>query len=397
MLHKNNSIKYLAGNKNIKKIISEPFSDLSLEFLDELSKNIFKLKLVKKYKDLVTFAFWCRRKNLEEIKKDILDNKIRLGLGILFHVTPANVPITFIYSFVFGLLAGNSNIVRVNQINLEQVDMLIEIIKKIFSEKRFKNLRSGNLFISYEKNNTISDTYSSMADGRIIWGGDNTINEFKKKNTHTNCIDLFFGDKYSICLLNSKKIKSLNKKKMNNFVENFYNDVFIMDQNACSSPHLILWEKNPDENSKIIFWKNLEKLVQKKYLFTNDISSKKFKILNQILLNNNNFDTKNFKSKLVYNIKLKKINNGIEKIRGFSGIFFEYDLNKTSELKKIVNRKFQTLTYFGYTNDFLKKLILDKKIGGIDRIVPVGKALEINLIWDGFNVIDKMSRIIDIR
>ena len=72
MPHKNNNIKYLAGNKNITKLVSEPFSELSLSFLDELSKNIFKYKFVKRYKDLATFAFWCRKKNLKEIKKKII-------------------------------------------------------------------------------------------------------------------------------------------------------------------------------------------------------------------------------------------------------------------------------------------------------------------------------------
>ena len=44
MYNKTNNILYLAGNKNIKKIINEPFCKSVVDFLDELSKIIFKKK-----------------------------------------------------------------------------------------------------------------------------------------------------------------------------------------------------------------------------------------------------------------------------------------------------------------------------------------------------------------
>ena len=32
---------------------------------------------------------------------------------MIFHITPSNIPTNFAYSFIFGLLTGNSNIVKV--------------------------------------------------------------------------------------------------------------------------------------------------------------------------------------------------------------------------------------------------------------------------------------------
>ena len=64
--------------------------------------------------DLVSFAFWCRKKNLLLLKKNYkssLSNSV--GRGIIFHITPSNVPLNCIYSLAFGLLSGNSNIVRI--------------------------------------------------------------------------------------------------------------------------------------------------------------------------------------------------------------------------------------------------------------------------------------------
>ena len=34
---------------------------------------------------------------------------------------------------------------------------------------------------------------------------------------------------------------------------------------------------------------------------------------------------------------------------------------------------------------------------GIDRIVPVGQALDIGLVWDGYNIDKFLTRIIDLK
>ena len=132
-MYNNKKIQFLVGSKkNQKKIISEPFSEKNLEFFNEISLEIFKNKNSKKYKDLISFAFWTRKKNLIQIKDSFLDQNFRLGLGTIFHLTPSNVPLAFAYSFVFGILSGNSNIVRVSKPNIEQVKLLLNIIRKSF-------------------------------------------------------------------------------------------------------------------------------------------------------------------------------------------------------------------------------------------------------------------------
>lgn len=390
-------IKYLIGNKKNICNISEPFSNTNLEFFNELSLRIFKDKNSHKFKDLVTFAFWCRKKNLLKLKNNFLDNHFRLGLGEVFHLTPSNVPIAFVYSFVFGLLSGNSNIVRVSNPNLDQVKLLIKIIKKIFTIKKFKKISDSNVFIYYDKNTNISEYFSSIADGRIIWGSDKTIDEFKKKITKSKCVDLFFGDKYSLSIISSKKLQHLNKTDFLNLIKKFYNDVFIMDQNACSSPHLIVWENKPSKKIIELFWNELDKFVENNYLKTLSISSKKYLTLNTHLMDNNRAKINKVKNGYINRIKIKKIEKNILKLRGFSGIFFEYEMKKVSDLKKILNRNFQTLSYYGYDKIFFEKIFKLYKFNGIDRIVPIGESLEMSLVWDGINVINHLSRIINIK
>ena len=398
MIYNNKTIQYLVGsNKNLKKIITEPFSEISLEFFNEISLEIFKNKNSKKYKDLISFAFWIRKKNLLKLKDNFLDQNFRLGLGTIFHLTPSNVPLAFVYSFLFGILSGNSNIVRVSKPNIEQVKLILNIIRKIFNKNKFRDLLISNSFIYYDRETNFSDYYCEFVDGRIIWGSDSTIEEFKRKKTNSKCIDLFFGDKYSLSFISSKEINKLNKIDFLNLVKKFYNDVFLMDQNGCSSPHLIVWEKKPLVNTIELFWRNLDNYVQKNYLTNNSISSKKYQILNNYLLNFKNLKITKFKGAHITRLKIDKLKKNVSDLRGYSGIFFEYNLKNIKELKKIFNRKYQTLSYFGYNKLYLKKIFKENKFEGIDRIVPIGSTLEMSLIWDGINVINHMSRIVDIK
>ena len=81
---------------------------------------------------------------------------------------------------------------------------------------------------------------SSIADGRLIWGGDRTIETIKKCNTKNKVTDLIFGDRVSLSVIDLKHLKKINKLELKQLINNFYNDTFLVDQNGCSSPKIIL-------------------------------------------------------------------------------------------------------------------------------------------------------------
>ena len=67
-----------------------------------------------------------------------------------------------------------------------------------------------------------------------------------------------------------------------------------------------------------------------------------------------------------------------------------------NEIKKVLNNKFQTLTYFGIKKDKLEAFAKSNLLG-IDRIVPIGQALEISLVWDGYDINKTLTRVVDIK
>ena len=61
------------------------------------------------------------------------------------------------------------------------------------------------------------------------------------------------------------------------------------------------------------------------------------------------------------------------------------------------NRKLQTLTYFGFSRKFLHAFFKLSNFNGIDRVVPIGQALNIGLLWDGYDLFKMLSREIEIK
>ena len=97
----------------------------------------------------------------------------------------------------------------------------------------------------------------------------------------------------------------------------------------------------------------------------------------------------------IYRVVLDKLPENIHNFRGNCGYFFEYDVKNLNEITHIINGKYQTMTYFGMEKSFLKDFVIDNKLNGIDRIVPIGQALDISLTWDGFDIVGSLSRVID--
>ena len=72
-------------------------------------------------------------------------------------------------------------------------------------------------------------------------------------------------------------------------------------------------------------------------------------------------------------------------------------MKNINEISHIINNKYQTLTYFGIDKSELINFVLENSLLGIDRIVPIGQAMDMGVIWDGYDVVKALSRIIDVK
>ena len=252
-LKKHDNVQYLIGEQVLELKPFVPYDDLLCDLLCDFSKSLLKNKQAQEYPDVIAFAFWCRKSNISKLKESFGTNHNRLGLGIVFHITPSNVAVNFAFSFVFGLLSGNANIVRVPSKNFAQIDIICYELKRILEIKKYKLIKKMTTFIKYDRDNDITSYFSSICNARIIWGGDLTINNIRSLPVSARCVDVAFSDRFSFSVINAESLIELDNVGLDRLIEGFYNDTYLMDQNACSSPHLLVWTGKNKSKAKIYF------------------------------------------------------------------------------------------------------------------------------------------------
>lgn len=229
-----------------------PFADQVISFFNDLSKSI--MKNGRGYSDVMTFGFWCRKSALmaEKAKYSYLDR--RLGRGVVFHSTPSNVPVNFAFSFAAGLLAGNSSIVRLPAKDFPQVSLISDCIKDVLSTSH-PNMAPYICMVKYPPSLEITNLFSKMCNSRVVWGGDATIAEIRQSPLQTRANEVNFADRYSFAIIEGDEfLKAKDKVKI---VMDFYNDTYLLDQNACTAPHIIIWLGKRKDKAKELFWEIL--------------------------------------------------------------------------------------------------------------------------------------------
>jgi hypothetical protein len=394
-------IDFLIGNEFdvnetlLKEHSFDVFSEDAINFLSNISEFLLKSPKIREYPDVATFAFYCRRANLNSIKKKYCKEiNPRIGRGVVFHITPGNVPVNFAYSLFAGLITGNINIIRVPSKDFVQVKLIVEAIKSIISIDKYKSIFANRLYLlRYNRQSTATDFLSSLCDVRIIWGGDNTINEIRKSPIPPKSTEVTFSDRYSVAVIRAKKyLEYQNKEKI---ALDFYNDTYLFDQNACTSPQTIYWiGSNIDiEAAQSIFWDKLHnKLNDKKFTMQPIVSIDKLTTFYSQAIFYGDISMDTILTNEVFRVKNNSVHKNIDLFRCSSGYFNEVQISSLDELTPIVKRGFQTIGYFGFCKQEFEDWFRFNRPLGVDRIVPIGKTMDFSMTWDGFDLVSVLSR-----
>lgn len=384
------------GLEDFHSLVEQPFSPETLALLHALSTRLMAEKNIRQFPDVVSFAYWCRSGNLrqEAAKRD--DGLLRIGRGMAFHVAPGNVPVNFAFSWAFGLLAGCANIVRLASREFPQTTLLLQHIAALLEEPRFASQAQRNVFIRYPaEQREITAGLCAQADARVIWGGDATVAHIRNFPARSRCVDIAFADRYSFSVLDAGHVAACSHEQLNALAENFYNDSYIMDQRACSSPHLVVWLGSAPvlEKAQSVFWPAVRHVVSRKYSLAPLLAMDKLVHLCCDALDLDEKITLSERDAALYRLNVRELWPGVESRRGSAGYFYEFCTDSLDAIAPIVTSKYQTMTYAGVSRPVLTDFIVKNALIGIDRIVPVGAALDMGLIWDGFDITHSLSRI----
>ena len=388
-------LEYVIGNaSSIERMLVvprlKPFSDEAVNFLDSLSKILFNAG--RGYSDVITFAFWCRRAAIMREARNYSDACVRLGRGIVFHSTPSNVAVNFAFSFATGLLAGNPNIVRLPAKDFEQVRIITSAIKTVLQSQ--PEMQAYIVFVKYGLIKECSDLFSSICAARIVWGGDMTIKMMRESPLPPRATEITFADRYSLLVIDADAV--IPEKDMARCIRDFWNDTFFTDQNACTSPRLVAWVGERKEEAKERFWSAVRELAKKDYKLQPIQAVQKLAAMYRVSLKEN-VQLVGAEDNYIYRLKVDKLDADLMDYKFNSGFFFEYDATSLDEIFAFTDVKCQTVTYLGFTKDEIRMAVEMTRPHGIDRIVPIGTSMNFNLIWDGYDLIRSLSRVITIE
>lgn len=375
------------------------FDPARLAFLADLSSQLMQDVRHLDLPDVVTFAFWCRKANLARLALAAQDDRLRVGLGLVFHICPSNVPVNTAFSLAFGLLSGNSCVLRLPSAATPTLDVLLAAIATTLARPEHEAVRSAVALLRYAHDDDINAWWLSQADGRVIWGGDATVAHMRSFPTPARSREVAFADRYSFCALGAPALNVLPEAELKGLCSRLFNDLYLMDQNACSSPHLLAWVGTASEveAAQARLWAAFEHEALARYTLAPIAAMDKFVEACARSVQDEEVRRIHRHGNGLYRFALRGLHSSPTTRRGHHGMVYEVAVESIDAVAPWVDPRFQTLTYFGLDVALLRSFVVRHRLRGIDRVVPVGRALDMGMHWDGYDLMSSLSRLVDIQ
>jgi acyl-CoA reductase LuxC len=385
----------LAGLKQAEYAALEPFSDEVIEFCADFSRALFKDAEATRYAELQALAFWMRKAELARMRDEFASlttaDTVRAPRGLVFHVPPANVDTIFMYSWLVAVLTGNRNIIRLSP----QASGQTEVICRAFNatlKTAGGVLRQNTVMLRYGHEEEITAEISAAADVRILWGGDATIRTIRAIPLAPHATELTFPDRYSFAVIHAGRYLAAAAQRRQRLAEEFFNDTFWFDQMACSSPRLVIWQGEPTdaEAASREFLALLKACTERKG----------YQVQPQTRLNRFTFAcgaAVDEKASAYRDLEEFTV-LGVDSLQQLSrehcggGLLYQHRIATLEELIPFVQRRDQTMTYFGFEPAELRTLAARLNGRGVDRMVPTGQALQFHRFWDGYDLFQELTR-----
>lgn len=374
----------------------QPFDDRVLAFLADLAVQLLHNPLVKPYPDVVTFAFFCRRAHLDALRAPYHSLADRLGRGLVFHIAPGNVPMNFAYSLVAALLAGNASIVKASSRDFPQTKLVCDAMQALLAGAHAALLPYVNVVEYPREQQRITELFSSLCDVRVIWGGDETIRRVREAPLAPWAFDVTFADRWSLLVADANAVGAMEDAALRAIAKGFYDDTYLFDQNACTTPRLVYWlgEGAALQTAQARFWDAVHAYAAPRYPIDPVVAVDKRIALYRAALTLGGATLAPMPDHLAVRIRLSALSPEVVHFRSGGGCFLEYAAQTLEPLLPLLNRKAQTLTLLGLDPAPVKAYLLASGVRGVDRLSTVGHTMDFSLTWDGYDLIHTLSRVL---
>ena len=383
-----------------------PFDPQNMAFCVGLSRELLGSRDARAHPQLVALGYWLRAASIERARAAYFDNEdahtILVPRGRVFHVTPANIDTMFVYSWILALLVGNANVVRLSAHVTEGARRLLESVSRVICGPDFTDLRRRNHLIFTGHDDRISRALSSVADVRVVWGGDATIEHFREFALPARARDVIFPNRHSLAIIDAEAIRAAREEELTILADGFFNDAYWFDQGACSSPRIVMWQTSRGDRA------------------TDARRRFKAAVSGAIRRRSYQAETGAAIEKMVFGYRRAAVADGVryewdsneatwveipdlamyDRGNCGGGLFFEFvshDLE--ADLTTFVRSEDQTAACYGLDEALVRSLARRLNGRGIDRWVPIGRALDFGRVWDGYDLLQEFARrvVIDLQ
>ena len=345
------NVTLLAGAEQVDAAPWLPFDPRAVDFLAELSAEVLRGPDTRRQEASAAFGFWCRRARLEALAARHTSPLPRLGRGLAFHLAPANVPALFAYTLAIGLLAGNANVVRLSSRRVEGEAPLLAALRRVLERPEHAAVRARTSLITYGRDDAVTADYCARCDARIVWGGDATVAAVRAMPMPPHAVELCFPDRWSLAVFSQRAFSALTPEERGALAHRFYNDTYQMDQNACSSPQLVLWlEDGGDPACRGRWWEAVAAEAAERYPFGPFQAARKLERLCLCAMTMEEpavAAVERYQGNLLYVARLAGLSGSLLSLAGGFGLFFEAALPSLEALPPLLPPKAQTLVCGG--------------------------------------------------
>jgi hypothetical protein len=382
----------------VRSRVSEPFDAVRVELLTSLSQRILQHPRLRRDPGGAALGFWLRRAHLAKLKEDFAARgreDIRVAAGLVFHIAPANVDTMFVFSWALSFLAGNTDILRLTTRSSPIMEDLIECLEGLL---RGSSVPETTLFVTYEHDDEITTRLSLACDTRIVWGGDETVRRMRALPLSPHATERAFASKRSLSVFVASSYIGATELQKTDAAGKMAADLAPFGQMACSSPHVLYWVGDP-EAARVCaadFASRLEAAMAERlgepdlgwasrrinFAFSRAAEGSIVAMLHQpntTLVTAQPLDSADLREPCG------------------AGLLTQVEGVTLAAVTASLAKEHQTITYFGLEPD--QRLVFARAAGaaGVDRIVPVGSALDFGPQWDGHDLWSDLTRVVVVQ
>jgi hypothetical protein len=381
-----------------------PFSKQSIDFVTELSSVLLRNPKSKQFPETVALGFWLRSANINRIIQAFLERKqantYHLARGLTFHIAPSNVDTIFVYSWIISLLCGNRSIIRISSRPSRQMQTILNCIDAVLERPHHSSIAKRLSIVRYEASDETTGLISQRTDVRVIWGGDQTVLSIRKLPLPPTSIDLSFANKWSLTVIDVDHWNGLDDSQKSDAARRFALDSFQFGQAACSSPRCVVWlNKHSSPTNTQFFWDSVYDHLDGLFEFSPvDFVNKLVEadVLAAQRVTHRNTTRDNRVTRL--QIEPGKLKDMIHLDHPCdAGFFLECMVQNLDIVFPQFDRKVQSVASLGVQREVWESQLEQGTIQGIDRIVPLGKALDFDITWDGFDLLSSFLRLVTLQ